>query len=155
MKTFAFVTVSLLLLQTAQAQRQHTPPAPAEIAQHEVARYTTLLTLTQAQQDQATAIFTAEATEEQGFHANEREARQALETAVTGGDTTAIQQQATALGQLQGQSLATRSLAEAKFYATLTADQKTKFGDLKAQHLLGGPGEHGPHGGPGGPGGPR
>ncbi len=153
MKVLATLAANLVLGQAMLAQPgQRTPPSPAEMAQHEVARYTALLSLTQAQQDQATAIFTAEATEEQGYRQNERAARQALETAVTGGDTAAIQQQATALGQLQGQGIAARSLAEAKFYATLTADQKTKAADLKQQHLLGGPGGpggHGPHGGPG------
>ena len=153
MKTFAAVAAGLVLGQAMLAQGGRIPPNPSELAQHEVARYTALLSLTQAQQDQATAIFTAEATEEQGLRQNERAAHQALETAVTGGDTGAIQQQAAALGQLQGQGIAARSLAEAKFYATLTADQKAKAADLKQQHLLGGPGGpggHGPHGGPGG-----
>ncbi len=142
-----------LALACMEGLAQRTPPTPAEMAQREVARYTSLLSLTQAQQDQATAIFTAEATDEQGTRQSERTARQALETAVTNNDTASIQQQAASLGQLQGQSLASRSLAEAKFYATLTADQKTKLADLKQQHLLGGSG--GPGGrGPGGPGGP-
>lgn len=145
------VLTAALALGCVEGFAQRTPPTPAEVAQREVARYTALLTLTQAQQEQATAIFTAEATDEQGTRQTERTARQALETAVENNDTASIQQQAASLGQLQGQSLANRSLAEAKFYATLTPDQKVKLADLKQQHVLGGPGGPGGHG-PGGPG---
>ena len=145
--TYPILAGLSLLSSLAVAQNERTPPAPAQIAQHEVARYTTLLSLTAAQQDQATAIFTDEATTEQSLRANERTAHQALEAAVTGEDTAAIQQQATALGTLQGQSIAARATGEARLYAILTADQKTKFTDLKSQHLLEGRG-------PGGPGGP-
>ena len=51
------------LLPMAQAQTPpHTPPTPAAMAQHEVQRYTTLLSLTPAQVEQATTFFTTEAT---------------------------------------------------------------------------------------------
>src|ERR1700760_489529 len=60
----ALALVSILgLVPMIQAQvAPHTPPTPAAMAQREVARYTTLLTLTPQQVEQATTIFTTEAT---------------------------------------------------------------------------------------------
>jgi Spy/CpxP family protein refolding chaperone len=114
------------------------------MAQREVERYTTLLSLTAQQADAALTIFTDEATSESSLRANERTAHKTLESAVVGGDTATIQQTAATLGQLSGELTALRALALAKFYATLSTDQKSKFSELQEEHLLGG--------GPGGPG---
>jgi len=135
-----------LLLPMAQAQPTRTPPTPAEMAQHEVSRYTTLLTLTAEQQETATSAFTTAASTEQPLHASERTAHQALEAAIKANEVTAIQQAATTLGQIQGEMTAARALAEAKFYASLTDDQKAKYMELE---------RHEWHGGPGGPRGPE
>ena len=132
----------LALLPVLQAQR--TPPTPEQMAQREVSRYTTLLSLNSQQETEATAIFTAAAGTESTLHATERTTHQTLQTAVTANDTAAIEQAATSLGQISGEMTAARALAQAKFYATLTADQKTKFAAL--EH-----GFHGEHGGPSGP----
>ena len=125
------------------AQAQHTPPTPAAMAQHQVQRYTTLLSLTPAQVEQATTFFTAEATARQNARASEHTAHQALEAAIKANDTATIQSTATTLGQMEGEMLAAHALARAQFYATLTADQKSKFGELEEEHMMGGPG-HGP-----------
>ena len=128
----------------AQAQSPtHTPPTPAAIAQRQVERYTTLLTLSSAQVEQATTIFTTEATTDQGSRASERAAHQALEAAIKANDTATIQSTATTLGQMSGEMMAAHALARAQFYALLTADQKTKYAQLEEEHMMGGPG-HGP-----------
>ena len=62
MKLSLVLLAVLGLLPMAQAQTPHTPPSPAQMAQHQVQRYTTLLSLNSAQVEQATAFFTAEAT---------------------------------------------------------------------------------------------
>ena len=136
----AVVTIS------AHAQREHTPPTPAQMAQHEVSRYTTLLSLTAEQEAQATIVFTEEATTVQPLRTSERTSHKTLETAVKDGDMGLIQSTATALGTVSGEMMAAHAIAEAKFYATLTADQKTKFEALH-HGFHGGEG----HGGPGGP----
>jgi Spy/CpxP family protein refolding chaperone len=133
------------LLPMAQAQTPpHTPPSPGAMAQHEVQRYTTLLSLTQAQVDQATTYFTAEATARQNSWASEKTAHQAMEAAIKANDTATIQSTATTLGQMEGEMMAAHATARAQFYAILTADQKTKFGELEKEHMMGGPGRGGP-----------
>jgi NADPH-dependent curcumin reductase CurA len=130
---------ALALVPLAQAQSKWTPPTPEQIAQHQIARYTTLLSLTSAQVETATAAFSAAASTEQTLRGNEKTAHQALEAAVKSNDTASIQQAAPTLGQIEGQLASARALADAKFYATLNADQKTKYAEL----------EHGFHGGRG------
>jgi Spy/CpxP family protein refolding chaperone len=143
MKSLALLAI-LGLLPMAQAQTTpHTPPSPATIAQHEVQRYTTLLTLNANQVEQATTIFTTEATTEQNARTSEHAAHQAMEAAIKANDTATIQSTATTLGQMSGEMMAAHSLARAQFYALLTADQKTKYSQLEQEHMMGGPG-HGP-----------
>ena len=79
--------LGLITMAQAQTTPTHTPPSPATIAQHEVQRYTTLLTLTPAQVEQATTYFTAEATARQNARASERTAHQALEAAIKANDS--------------------------------------------------------------------
>jgi Spy/CpxP family protein refolding chaperone len=144
MKYSLALFAALGLLPMAQAQTApHTPPSPAAMAQHQVQRYTTLLSLTPAQVEQATTFFTTEATARQNARASEHTAHQALEAAIKANDTATIQSTATTLGQMEGEMLAAHAAAQAQFYATLTADQKTKFSELEQEHMMGGPG-HGP-----------
>jgi hypothetical protein len=143
MKVSLVLLAALGLLPMAQAQTPHTPPNPAQMAQHQVQRYTTLLSLNSGQVEQATAFFTAEATAHSNARASERAAHQALEAAIKANDKETIQSTATTLGQMSGEMLAAHALARAQFYAILNADQKTKFSELEEEHLMGGPG-HGP-----------
>ena len=143
MKVSLVLLAALGLLPMAQAQTAHTPPSPAQMAQHQVQRYTTLLSLNSAQAEQATAFFTAEATAHSNARASERAAHEALEAAIKANDKETIQSTATTLGQMSGELLAAHALARAQFYAILTADQKTKFSELEEEHMMGGPG-HGP-----------
>jgi Spy/CpxP family protein refolding chaperone len=143
MKVSLALLAVLGLLPLAQAQSPRTPPSPAAMAQRQVQRYTTLLTLTSAQVEQATAFFTSEATARESSHAAERTAHQALEAAIKANDTATIQSTANTLGQMETERLAAHSLARAQFYNLLTADQKAKFSELEGEHVMGGP-QHGP-----------
>jgi Spy/CpxP family protein refolding chaperone len=127
------------LLPMAQAQTAHTPPTPGAMAQRQVQRYTTLLSLNTAQVDQATTFFTNEATAQSNSRASERAAHKALEAAIKANDTATIQSTATTLGQMTGEMMAAHAMARAQFYALLTADQKTKFDQLEGEHMMGGP----------------
>jgi Spy/CpxP family protein refolding chaperone len=142
---FAHLIVLALLPLAAQAQNApHTPPTPAMMAQHQVQRFTTLLTLTPAQVEQATTFFTAEATSRQNSRASEHTAHQALEAAVKANDTATIQSTSATLGQMETEAILAHSTARAQFYNILTADQKAKFGELEEEHMMGGPGRGGP-----------
>ena len=142
MKRSLALAAVLGLVTMAQAQ---TPPphTPANMAQHQVLRYTTLLTLTPAQIEQATTYFTAEATAHQNARASEHTAHQALEAAVKANDAAVIQSTAATLGQMSGEMMAAHALAQAQFYAILNTEQKTKFDQLEEEHMMGGP-RHGP-----------
>lgn len=118
------------------------------MATHQVTRLTTLLTLTAAQQAQATTIFTAEATANSTTMASMRTARTALKTAVEANDQAGIATQASQIGSLTTQQVSDQAKAQAAFYAILTADQKTKYDSLGGPGGFGGPG--GPGGGPAG-----
>jgi hypothetical protein len=143
MKYSLVLLAGLGLFQMAQAQTPHTPPSPALMAQHQVQRYTTLLSLNSAQVEQATTFFSAEATSRGNARATERTAHQALEAAIKANDTATIKSTAATLGQMNGEMMAAHALAEAQFYAILDADQKSKFAELEHEHMMGGP-EHGP-----------
>jgi len=137
MKSSLALLAALGLLPMVLAQTPpHTPPTPAAMAQREVQRYTTLLTLTPAQVEQATTIFTTEATARQNSRASEHAAHQAMEAAIKSNDTATIQSTATTLGQMQGEMMAAHALAQAQFYAILTTDQKSKFGELEQEHMM-------------------
>ena len=135
--------LGLITMAQAQTTPMHTPPSPATIAQHEVQRYTTLLTLTPAQVEQATTYFTAEATARQNARASERTAHQALEAAIKANDSAVIQSTSATLGQMSAEATSAHAVARAQFYATLTAEQKTKYDQLEQEHMMGG-GFHGP-----------
>jgi Spy/CpxP family protein refolding chaperone len=143
MKVSLALLAVLGLFPMVQAQTPHTPPSPAQMAQHQVQRYTTLLSLNPAQVEQATTFFTAEASAHSNARANERTAHEALEAAIKSNDKETIQSTAATLGQMSGEMLAAHSLTRAQFYAILTAEQKTKFSELEEEHMMGGPG-HGP-----------
>jgi hypothetical protein len=116
----------------------------ATIVANQVARLTKLLTLTTAQQTQASTIFTNALTAITPLQTSEVAARQALPAAVKSNATATIDQLSTTIGSLEGQIMSIQNKADAAFYAILTADQQTKLGQT---NFLNGPGL-----GPGGPG---
>ena len=112
------------------AQPAHTPPDPAAMAARRVNRLTTLLTLTPAQQQQATTIFTTSGTADQASRTALSTARQNLNTAVKNNDVGGIEQAANTIGSLTAQMTISDSKAQASFLQILTPDQLTKYNSL-------------------------
>ncbi len=123
---------------TAQTSTTRTPPNAATMAANQVARLTKLLTLTAAQQAQATAIFTAAATSQTSVRTGQQTAQTSLQTAITKNDTTSIDTLTAQIGTLTGQQIDISSKAQAAFYAILTADQQTQYSALQAPGGMGG-----------------
>jgi len=124
------------------------PPDAQTMVQMRVNMLASVLSLTDAQKTTATNIFTTAATSAETIRTNMQTARQSLSEAIKKNDTATIDQASATVGTLTGQLTAVESRADAAFYATLTADQKTKYDAMPH----GGPGFGGP-GGPGAPGG--
>ena len=149
-KITGVLLTSLFAASCVFAQGKHTPPDPATIAQRRIAHLTTLLTLTTAQQQQATNIFTNSATADATVRTNLQAAHQALSDAIKKNDTAGIDQAANTIGSLTTQLTSTDGKAEAAFYQILTPDQQTKLGALRGMRgagMFGGPGGFGPRGG--------
>lgn len=142
-----FAAFALLSAGLVGAQGPGSPPSAADRVANQVAHLTSLLSLTSAQQAQATTIFTDQQTATASVITAMKTARTALETAVESNDAATITAQATQIGSLTTQEVESRAKADAAFYAILTADQQTKY----KQVGHGGPGG----GGPGGPRGPH
>ena len=156
-KLATLLTASVLAGSSLFAQNPRTPPDPATMAQHRVSQLTTLLTLTTAQQEQATTIFTASATAGQTNRAAMQTAQQSLGTAIKNNDAGGIEQAAASIGNLTAQMTVSDAKAQAAFLQILTPDQVTKYNQIGSMgHGFGhgGPGGGGPGPGPGGPGGP-
>jgi Spy/CpxP family protein refolding chaperone len=126
------------------ALAQPTPPDPAAMVQRQVEHLTQTLSLTTAQQAQASTIFTNAQTANLPIMASVRQAHTALAAAIKSNDANAIATLSAQIGTLSGQTTANTAKADAAFYATLTPDQQTKYT----------PGGGGGFGGRG-PGGPR
>ena len=133
----ALVVGTLLIAQTPPQ-----PPDPATMATRHVDHLTTVLNLTSAQQQQATAIFTTAATAESGVYQSLKTARQRLKTAVTNNDGAGIDQASNTIGGLTAQLVSIQAKANAAFYQILTAEQQSKLAKLESQHGPGG--HHGP-----------
>jgi Spy/CpxP family protein refolding chaperone len=99
------------------------------------------LSLTDNQRTQATTIFTAADTALATLRGQETTARDALTAAVKAnrGDAE-LDRLAAALGVIRGQQAGTSAKAEARFYALLTAEQKTRYDALGNRGGGGGPG---------------
>jgi uncharacterized membrane protein len=106
------------------------PPTPAEIAADLVARLTTLLDLTGAQQASTTTIFTTDETTLASLATQMQTAQTALQTAVLGNSASGIKTAATNIGSLTTSQVTADATADAAFYAILTADQQTKYAAL-------------------------
>ena len=124
-----FTALLLLTLSASFAFAQHTrtPPTPAQMVANKVAHLTALLTLTTAQQAEATTIFTTEQTSLAAIAPAMKTARAALKTAVQANELSAITTESSQIGALTGQETLAQSTANAQFYATLTAEQQTKY----------------------------
>jgi len=122
-----FFASALLLAQTTSTR---TPPTPAERAQHRVQLLTNMLSLTAAQQQQATAIFTNAATAEDSVHTGMKTAHESLHEAIKSNDAAAIDQWSNTIGGLMGQQVSIEAKAHAALYQILTPDQQTKLAQM-------------------------
>jgi hypothetical protein len=133
MKTFRRLTACTILLaatmvaQPSGASTTGSTPDPAVMVTHRVAWLTSLLTLTVAQQNQATTIFTNAVNTAKPIHDNLATVEQSMQAAVKSNATATIAQLATTIGSLTGQLVAVHNQAQAAFYALLTADQQAKL----------------------------
>jgi hypothetical protein len=143
---------ALAALSTLVMVAQPTPPTTAQIVTDQVARLTTLLDLTAAQQTQATTILTTEQTTLATVRTSLQTEQTALKAAILTNDASTIGAAATQIGTLDGQQVLAQATAAGAIYAILTTTQQTKFTTLQGAGLFGGPGGPGGHGpGPGGP----
>ncbi|MGA2580087.1 MAG: Spy/CpxP family protein refolding chaperone [Bryobacteraceae bacterium] len=134
-KTLAiFVFASALGVSALFAQSAPTGPGRGNFVQHRVNYLTTLLSLTSAQQQQATTIFTNAASAEASVHSSMAAARQSLTTAVENNDATGIEQAATTIGSLTTQTTVNQAKAQAAFYQILTPAQQTKLTQFESQN---------------------
>lgn len=140
--SFALLTGALLCAQTP------TPPSAAQMAERRVNHLASVLSLTEAQQNQAKTIFSNESGNT-NLRASLEAAHKALEAAVEANDTAVIAAQSAQIGTLTAQETQARATADAAFYAILNTDQQAKYKEM----LSHGPGGRGPgHGfGGGGP----
>jgi Spy/CpxP family protein refolding chaperone len=120
-----FITFGAICAGLALAQ--HTPPNPATMVQYRVQHLTKVLTLTTAQQTQATTIFTTAETANQAVMASLKENRTSLNAAIKGNDTGAISTLTAQIGTFEGQMTANNATADAAFYAILTPAQQAKY----------------------------
>src|ERR1700755_1855122 len=85
---FKFITLGALCASLVLAQR--TAPDPAAMIQRQVERLTTTLSLTSAQQAQATTLLTHAHTANQSIMTSLQQARTSLNAAIKSNDTTSI-----------------------------------------------------------------
>ena len=152
------IALPVLLAGAALAQTpfgvmtSNAPPDPATMVANQVTRLTALLSLTTAQAAQATTIFTNAQTAITPLQTKLSTDYTSMQTAVKGNVTATINSLSTDIGTVTGEIVAIQNLADAAFYAILTAAQQTIFNSGGGY----GPGPGGPGpGGPGGPGGPK
>jgi Spy/CpxP family protein refolding chaperone len=115
------------------AQKPEGPRDPAAHIQRHIQHLTTVLSLTPAQQQQATTIFTNAMSGGQSFHADMKTAHQNLEAAIKNNDPNGITQAANTIGNLTAQMIAAHAKAQAAFYQILTPDQQSKLSQLESE----------------------
>lgn len=123
----ALVT-GLALAQTSTGQAPATPAKPAHTQMRRTMhrRLMQELALSPTQKQQAKEIFQKAKTDSQPVRAELQQNRQLLAAAVKSDDTAQIQKLTQARAPLMAKVMATRSEAMAKFYSTLTPEQKAK-----------------------------
>lgn len=105
------------------ALAQPSAPQPRAMLRHRIVEASDL---TDAQKQQAKTIFQQAKLDAQPLKQELQQNRQALATAAKANDAAQIRQLATQQGNVMGQLVATRAQAMAKFYATLTPEQRAK-----------------------------
>lgn len=109
--------------QSSTGQQQMTPQQRRERFHERMIRE---LNLTPAQQQQAKAIFGKERAESKPIRDQLRQNREALQSAIQSNNTREIHTLTTRQATLQAQMMEMHADAMAKFYTTLTPEQRTK-----------------------------
>ncbi len=141
-KTIASAMLAAFALAgTASAQRPLHDGAGGTMSSNRLDFLAGYLSLTDSQKSQAQAIFDAASTASTTAQGQLTAARDALTAAVkTNAADTQLDRLAAAVGTVHGQLEAIRAKANAKFYALLTAEQKTKYDALGNRGAGGGRG---------------
>ena len=141
------ITLAAAITIPRLAQTKPTPPNPSEMAKHQVKSLTTPLSLSSAQQQQATTIYTSAAKGEQAIRKSEKDGHEGVRSGIKNNDTATIDQISRTLAASTAQWTAIKAKADVNFCQILTPEQRTKLSELESQQM-------GPLDGPGGPGGP-
>lgn len=126
------LAAGLVFAQTTPANSQAKTQPPAQthsrFARRAMMRHRMMqqLNLTEAQKQQAKAIFQQARQSVQPEVRQLRENRAAMRTAVKADDSARIQQLSATAGKLRGEIMASHETAMAKFYQTLTPAQRAK-----------------------------
>lgn len=113
----------------------HKGAGTAHVTRRAMARHRMMqaLNLTDAQKQQSKVIFEQAKQSAQPVVQQLKQNRVALAAAVKAGDTARIHQITAAQGRLRGQMMAVRADAMAKFYQTLTPEQRAKADQLRVR----------------------
>jgi len=131
------LTAGMMFAQTAPAQPSQGSRPVHSMRQAMARRHMKMmqaLNLTDAQKQQAKSIFQQERATAKPIRDQLRQNRQALAAAVKANDAAKIQQITATQGKLRGQFMADRAEAMAKFYQTLTPEQRAKADQMHQQH---------------------
>ena len=137
------LAMGLALAQTPAPQAAAAPAKKVKPAGKLRHRLMKQLALSPTQKQQAKDIFKQAKTANQTVHADLKQNHDALTAAIKSNNAPQIDQLTQARASLQAKALSNRSQAMAKFYASLTPDQKTKADQIqqrvqkRAQRLKG------------------
>jgi Spy/CpxP family protein refolding chaperone len=110
------------------------------MVQQRIGFLTNLLSLTAAQQQRATSIFTTAARAGMTILSNLESAHQSLDIAIKNNNMAAIDQISAAIGNLTAKGTSNDAKADAAFYQILRTDQQTRLSQFEAQGEGFGPG---------------
>lgn len=125
--------VAVALAACLFGQARNEPPNPLNMVQQRVGFLTNLLSLTPAQQQRATTIFSAAARAGVTILSNLDSAHQSLDTAIKNNDTAAIDQISATIGNLTARGTSNDAKADATFYQLLSPGQQTRLIQFEAQ----------------------
>ncbi len=136
------VALAAMVAATAFAQQQARvrQGAGQQMRERRIQRLATILSLTDAQKQQASSIFTNAMQEAAAIRPSTRTAQTSLREAIKTNNVAQIDSSAEEVGRLQGQLRAIHAKAAAAFYALLTPEQRAKYDALRPGEGMRGPG---------------
>jgi Spy/CpxP family protein refolding chaperone len=134
--TMGTLAAGMMFAQAPTPAQPANPPAGRHgyMARHR-ANLAQKLNLTDAQKQQAKAIFQQTRQSTQALRQQLKENRQAMAAAIKANNTADMQRLSTVQGTLMGQVLAARSQAKAQVYSLLTPEQKAQADQLQQQRF--------------------